>query len=69
MYKKFIVPIPFTNESWRGRMRSCRGIGACTDGTIVGKFDRELDEMLERETGGEFSILHEISIHVFRVTD
>lgn len=68
-FQKFIVPIPFTNESWRGRMRSCRGIGACTDETIVRKFDRELDEMLARETGGEFDILHEISIHVFRVTD
>ncbi|HNX57734.1 MAG TPA: methyltransferase domain-containing protein [Spirochaetota bacterium] len=68
-FQKFIVPVPFTSESWRGRMRSCRGIGACADETIVARFDRELDGMLSRETGGEFDILHEISIHVFRVTD
>ncbi len=42
------VDIPFTRESWRGRMMACRGVGASSlsDKEIV-KFDSELQAYLE----------------------
>jgi hypothetical protein len=36
----FDVEIPFTHEAWRGRMRSCNGIGATLPGPAVDAFDR-----------------------------
>ncbi len=58
-------PIPFTRESWRGRMRACRGIGASLTPAAIQAFDRELAEMLERTVPEEFTILHRIDAHVF----
>jgi SAM-dependent methyltransferase len=41
---------PFTHESWRGRMRTCNGVGSgvMTDEQVAG-FDAALGEMLRRE--------------------
>ena len=41
---------PFTHEQWRGRMRTCNGVGSgpLTD-RQVDDFDRELAALLERE--------------------
>jgi SAM-dependent methyltransferase len=44
-------PQTFTHEGWRGRMRTCNGVGSrITDPQGVAVFDRELAEML-REHG------------------
>lgn len=39
----------FTHEGWRGRMRTCNGIGAHHPREVVEAFDRELGELLKRE--------------------
>jgi SAM-dependent methyltransferase len=43
-------PQPFTHESWRGRMRTCNGVGSgvLTDDQVT-VFDAALAEMLKRE--------------------
>lgn len=45
---------PFTHESWRGRMRTCNGVGSgvLTDQQVA-RFDAELGELLSREFPGE----------------
>ncbi|MBN2544429.1 MAG: class I SAM-dependent methyltransferase [Spirochaetes bacterium] len=66
-FQKFIVPVEFTQETWRGRMRSCRGIGASLDHQRVAEFDLILEEMLKQKGLNSFTVLHEILIHVFQV--
>lgn len=57
-------PIPFTHESWRGRIRASRGIGATLSPDAVATFDREHAELLTRLTPNEFTVLHRIDAHV-----
>ncbi len=68
-FQKFIEPIPYDYESWRGRIRACRGVAASLPIESVKKFDNELQELLSNITSEKFNILHEISIHVFRISD
>lgn len=56
--------IPFTAESWRGRIRACRGIGAALAPAEVEAFDSALAELLAGQTGEGFEILHRIDAHV-----
>ena len=42
----FDVVVPYTYESWRGRMRTCNGIGATLSDTLVGEFDQSLAGLL-----------------------
>ena len=64
---KFVYdePIPFTRESWRGRIRACRGIGATLPPEKVVAFDAAHDVLLKRIAPEEFTILHRIDAHVF----
>ena len=61
----FQEAIPFTRESWRGRIRACRGIGATLTGQDLEAFDREHAALLERITPEAFTVLHSIDAHVF----
>ena len=57
--------IPFTNESWRGRFRACRGIGATLSDDEVTVFDEAHDRMLREIAGEEFTVLHRIVAFVY----
>jgi SAM-dependent methyltransferase len=59
------VPLPFTRESWRGRIRACRGVGASLTPDQVQVFDAEHARLLEEIAPPEFSILHQIELHIF----
>lgn len=58
--------IPFTQESWLGRMRACRGVAASLDENEIKKFDAEHKEILSKIAPEDFSVLHQIIIHVFK---
>jgi cyclopropane fatty-acyl-phospholipid synthase-like methyltransferase len=58
-------PIPFTRESWRGRFRACRGIGASLSSELVERFDSKHEKLLRKTTSETFTVLHQMSIHVF----
>ena len=62
----FDEPIPFTRESWRGRIRACRGVGATLSDDQIEAFDREHDALLRTITDGNFSVLHRIDAHLLR---
>lgn len=40
---------PFTHEEWRGRMRTCNGVGASLSPEKAAAFDADLADMLARE--------------------
>ncbi len=58
--------IPFTRESWRGRMRALRGIGASLSVDAVEAFDREHEVLLNDIAGANFTILHRIDAHIYK---
>ena len=57
-------PMPFTRESWRGRIRACRGVGASMTPEQVEVFDREHASLLACTVPEEFSVLHWIHAHI-----
>lgn len=60
------VPVSFTRERWRGRMRACRGVGAALTSSEVDAFDREHAALLERIAPEEFSVVHRIDCFILR---
>jgi SAM-dependent methyltransferase len=63
----FDVPVRFTAESWRGRIRACRGVGATLDDAAVAAFDAAHGELLARIAPPEFDIVHRIDAHLFAI--
>lgn len=62
LQKIFDVNVPFTRESWHGRMRACRGVGASMSPENIQKWNTEHMNMLEENAPENFNILHYISI-------
>ncbi|MCR4315836.1 MAG: class I SAM-dependent methyltransferase [Planctomycetes bacterium] len=61
----FDEEIPFTRESWRGRIRACRGVGASMTTDEAERFDEEHARLLESIAPEKFTVLHRIDAHVF----
>ncbi len=57
-------PIPFTKETWRGRIRACRGVGASLSTEEVALFDAEHQKLLDEIADESFTVLHRIDAHV-----
>ena len=62
----FDVPVEFTRERWRGRLRACRGVGATLSADEVARFDDEHDQLLLEVAGESFTILHRVDAHLLR---
>lgn len=62
----FDVKIPFTRESWNGRINACRGIGASLDESAVHKFSEEHLRLLKETAPETFDILHYCAISVLQ---
>lgn len=62
----FDLRVPFTRETWNGRMRSCRGIGASLSDEEVARFDREHRALLEHIAPETFDVLHYAAVTVLR---
>lgn len=58
-------PIAFTRESWCGRIRACRGIGATLSESEVAAFEAAHYELLSKIAPESFQILHRLDAHVF----
>ncbi len=57
--------IPFTRESWRGRMRACRGTGATLAPDELALFDAEHEALIEKIAPPEFTIPHRLDAHFY----
>lgn len=58
--------IPFTRESWRGRIRACRGVAASLSESEVQAFDLEHEKLLEQLVPEHFTITHRIDAHILQ---
>lgn len=64
-YHAYEEGISFTHESWRGRIRACRGIGAALSADEVERFDREHDRLLRQIAPETFTVLHQVWLHAY----
>lgn len=60
----FDADVPFTRASWRGRMRTCRGVGATLGQVQVDAFDAALASWLDAHAAPEFAVRHRVDAHV-----
>ncbi len=61
-HEEYPVKIHFTRESWNGRLKACRGIGASLSGTEVNNWEQEHMKLLSEIAPPEFYILHYAAI-------
>ena len=57
-HEEFKLPVRFTRESWNGRMKACRGVGASLKSSEVELWEREHKKLLSEIAPEEFEILH-----------
>ena len=57
--------IPFTRESWRGRIRACRGIGASLVPEEGARFDQEHNGLLRQIAPDTFAIPPQVWLHAY----
>ncbi|MCA9053459.1 MAG: class I SAM-dependent methyltransferase [Planctomycetaceae bacterium] len=62
----FDADIPFTHESWRGRLRACRGVGASLTADEVAAFDAAHAELLNAKVPADFTVRHRIDALLLR---
>lgn len=60
----FDVKIPFTRESWNGRIKACRGIEASLSEDEISAFECEHLALLEKIVPESFNILHYCAVTV-----
>lgn len=57
-HEEYPLKIHFTRESWNGRMKACRGIGASLTEEEISKWEQEHIKLLNKIAPYEFDILH-----------
>ena len=62
----FDVSIPFTRESWNGRMKACRGVQASLSEEETVRWEKEHMQFLSETAPEKFDILHYAAIAVLK---
>ena len=65
-HDEYRLDVPFTRESWHGRMRSCRGVGASLTPEEIASWEKEHLALLERLAPESFSIRHYAALSLLR---
>jgi SAM-dependent methyltransferase len=60
--EEYDVNITFTRDSWHGRMRACRGVGASLSDEALKLWEEEHGQMLENEAPPQFNVLHYVAM-------
>lgn len=68
-HEEYKLPVPFTRESWNGRMRSCRGVGAALSEEDIARWEREHTEMLSKKAPENFNVKHYAATAVLEKTN
>lgn len=64
-HEEYDLMVPFTKESWHGRMIACRGVGASLSPEELAKWDIEHRQML-KDYPDEFEVKHYAAIAVLK---
>jgi hypothetical protein len=65
-HEEYDLMVPFTRETWHGRMRACRGVGASLRADELAKWDEEHRRLLEAVAPEQFEVLHYAALAVLR---
>ena len=57
-HEEYDLMVPFTRDTWHGRMRACRGVGASLSEEDLAKWDIEHRELMDRIAPESFDVLH-----------
>lgn len=68
-FHTWVEGIPFSRESWRGRIRASKWIGAALSPETVAAFDREHDDLLRGIAPDRFVVPHRITLHTLAAKD
>ena len=69
LQKEFRVDVPFTKESWHGRMRACRGVGAAMNEEQLKAWEEDHIQMLKENAPEEFRVKHYVSFAELQVRE
>ncbi|MBQ4523996.1 MAG: methyltransferase domain-containing protein [Lachnospiraceae bacterium] len=56
--EEFEVLVPFTRETWHGRMKACRGVGASLSAEELSNWEQEHVSLLNKIAPESFEVLH-----------
>ena len=65
-HEEYDVMVPFTKETWHGRMKACRGVGASLSGEELASWDAEHRKLLDEIAPEKFEIQHFAAITVLK---
>lgn len=65
-HEEYDLEVAFTKESWHGRMRACRGVGASLSEEELARWDREHRELLDRIVPEEFEVSHYAALAILK---
>ena len=57
-HEEYNLKVPFTRESWHGRMRACRGVGASLGADELARWDEEHKALLNEIAPEQFEVSH-----------
>lgn len=65
-HEEYEVEVPFTRETWNGRMKACRGVGASLSPEEVAQWEQEHLALLSRIAPEAFTIKHYAAMMVLK---
>ncbi len=68
-HEEYDLAVPFTRESWHGRMKACRGVGASLSGEELAAWEQAHREMLEARAPERFEVKHYAALSLLRRRD
>ena len=68
-HEEYDLMIPFTRESWHGRMRACRAVGASLSADELASWDEEHRRLLKAVSPEQFEVLHYAALTLLRKRD
>lgn len=57
-HEEYEVLVPFTRETWHGRMKACRGVGASLNDEELQCWEKEHMDLLNKIAPDSFEVLH-----------
>ena len=57
-HEEYEIEVPFTRDSWNGRMKACRGVGASLSPEEITKWEKEHIDLLEKIAPETFFVKH-----------
>ena len=64
--EEYDINVTFTRESWNGRMKACRGVGASLSPEKIVQWEKEHIKLLSEIAPETFDILHYVSVSEFK---